>query len=114
MAEIPYPYKIDDKNGVVDGRDFALKCMMHAYELLGPYARGDAEVYRKLVRITEHLAELELAMKRDPDKDEEIPRLSIVIDEKDPEDAARRIEQHLNDTADRTEVLLKMAEGRGV
>ena len=113
MAEIPYEYEIDEKNGVVDGRDFALKCMMHAYELLGAYAGGDDSTYYKLIFATERMAHTELAMRRDSEKDGEIPVLSIVVDEEDPAKAATRFEQHLADTADRTRNLVETAENMG-
>jgi hypothetical protein len=90
-----------------------LKCMMYAYQLLGAYAGDDPETYRKLIHITSHMAHLELHMHNDPDEDGEVPKLSVVLDTKDPDEAERRLQKHLADTADRTRNLISMAEGRG-
>jgi hypothetical protein len=113
MAEIPYKYLVDKENGVVDGRDFAVKCMKHAYRLLGAYADDDPETYRKLIHVTQVIAQTELAMERDSDTDPEIPDLMIVVEENDPAKATGRFQKHLVDTAQATRNLITMAEGSG-
>jgi hypothetical protein len=43
MLELPVAANIDEKNGIIDGRDYAMKCIMLAYRVLGAYADGDAD-----------------------------------------------------------------------
>jgi hypothetical protein len=98
----------DERNGIVDGRDLALQCMVIAYSLLGPYAKGDYKTYQRLIRITAHLAELEVHM-----RGEEIPSLILAgSGEEDPTRLAR-IQRHLEETVGRTAALLEMDEGMG-
>jgi hypothetical protein len=98
----------DERNGIVDGRDLALQCMVIAYSLLGPCAKGDYGVYQRLIRITAHRAELEIHM-----RGEEIP--SMILTGSDESDPTRkmRFDRHLGETASRTEALLEMEEGIG-
>ena len=105
MTTVPFEPKIDTKNGVIDGRDFALRCMIQAYRLLGAYAQGDRTNYERLKGIIAYRAEMEIHM-----NDEDVPSLMMIADYHGSGSPAERWQQHLTDTANATEVLLSMAD----
>lgn len=105
MVDFTIRAKVDEKHGVVDGRDLALKLMTYAYRLLGAYAQGDSPAYERLKGITEYLAELEIHM-----QGEDVPQLMIVTSDRaydvPPE---QRWQAHAEETAGKTKNLLDMS-----
>lgn len=105
MVDVPFDPKIDSKNSVVDGRDFALKCITHAYRLLGAYANGDRLTYERLKGITEYLAEQEISM-----QGEDVPNLMLVLSDDSSIAAEERWNNHVQDTEQKTQNLLDMSD----
>lgn len=109
MLELPVVAKIDEKNGIIDGRDYAMKCIMLAYRVLGAYADGDEDTYRALKKIIHHQAQLELHMNdEDEPNDLMVPHLMVSRDTITAT-PTERWKAHLKDTAPKTKNLLDVA-----
>jgi hypothetical protein len=110
MLELPVVAKLDEKNGIIDGRDYAMKCIMLAYEVLGAYAGGDKETFWKLRKSTHYLAQMEIYMRyEDEPNDDMVPHLYRTLEEY-PGTLTERWDNHLKDTAEQTKALVKMAD----
>ncbi len=105
MAVVAFECEVDEKHGIVEGRELAHRLIMHAYGLLGAYAEGDELAYLRLKAITQHEAQHEIDMEIDSP-----PRVIISAGDGYELGEEERFTNHAAETAEKTRHLLAMGE----